>query len=81
MLGLHASTGAEDDLGRRFVGAFVNAAADAELPPDPQFRRALRAYMEWAVSEVMRVSPQGSTVATDLPIPHWSWDGLVTEPA
>jgi hemoglobin len=78
MLGLHASTGAEDDMGRRFVNCFVQAAEDAHLPADPEFRKALRAYMEWAVGEVMRVSPQGSTVAENLPFAYWSWDGLVT---
>jgi hypothetical protein len=37
--------------------------------------------MEWAVAEVMAVSPPGSVVPGRLPFPHWSWDGLVTEPA
>lgn len=80
-LGLHASTGAEDELGRRFVECFVRAADDAGLPTDPDFRRALREYMEWAVAAVMAVSPQGSVVPEGLPLPRWSWDGLVTEPA
>ena len=81
MLGMHASTGAEEDLGRRFVDCFVRAADDAQLPDDPRFRSALREYMEWAVGQVMGVSPIGSTVAPDQPIPRWSWDGLVTQRA
>jgi hemoglobin len=80
-LGLHASTGAEDDFGPRFVDCFVRAADDAQLPDDAEFRKALRDYIEWAVAEVMGVSPQGSVVPRDLPFPRWSWDGLVTEPA
>jgi len=76
VLGIHAGTGAEDDLGRRFVECFVNAADDAGLPDDPAFRRALRDYMEWAVAQVMAVSPHGSVVEADLPMPHWTWDGL-----
>jgi hemoglobin len=78
MLRLHSSTGAEDDLGRRFVDCFVKAADDARLPADPEFRKALRGYMEWAVARVMEVSPEGSSVADDLAFPRWSWDGLVT---
>lgn len=75
-LGLHASTDAEHDLGRRFVECFVGAADDAGLPADARFREALRDYMEWAVSQVMAVSPQGSKVPESLPMPLWTWDGL-----
>jgi hemoglobin len=80
MLGIHAGTGAEDDMGVRFVECFVQAADDAGLPVDPDFRGALRAYMEWAVREVMSYTPLGATVPGDLAIPHWSWDGLVPSP-
>jgi hemoglobin len=76
MLELHSRTGAEEDLGRRFVECFVRAADDAALPSDPDFRSALRAYMEWAVSEVMSYSPKDAVVPAALPVPHWSWDGL-----
>jgi hemoglobin len=76
MIGLHAGTNAEDDLGRRFVGCFVQAADDAGLPADADLRTALRSYMEWAVRDVLSYAPSGSEVATALPVPRWSWDGL-----
>jgi len=76
MLAIHAGQGMEGDLGARFVACFVQAADDARLPEDPRFREALRAYMEWAVSEVMSYSPRGSKVASNLPTPHWGWSGL-----
>jgi hemoglobin len=75
VLRLHSGTGASNDLGRRFVDCFVQAADDAALPADPEFRAALRAYMEWAVAEVMSYSPRDARVAEDLVMPHWSWDG------
>jgi hemoglobin len=75
MLALHAGTDAEDDLGRRFVACFGQAADDADLPDDPEFRAGLRAYIESAVAEVMAYSPAGAGVPADLPVPHWSWDG------
>jgi hemoglobin len=81
MLAIHASQGAEADLGDRFVTAFVRAAEDAGLPADPDLREALRSYMQWAVAEVLRYSPNGSQVPDGLPVPHWSWDGLVQAPA
>lgn len=75
LLYMHSSTGEMTDLGRRFVDCFVRAADDAGLPADPAFRAALRAYMEWAVADVLTYSAQGSVVPPGLPMPHWSWDG------
>jgi hemoglobin len=49
VLQLHAGNGDITDLARRFVVCFVVAADDAGLPNDPDFRVALRAYLEWAV--------------------------------
>lgn len=77
MMYLHSSTGADNDLGERFARDFDAAAQDAGLPADPEFRAALSAYMRWAVAQVMSVSPQGSVVPEGLPMPAWSWDGLV----
>ena len=76
VLSLHAGSGAEPDMGRRFLDCFVRAADDAGLPADPELRQAMREYMEWAVAEVMAISPEGSAVAELLPMPSWSWDGL-----
>lgn len=76
MLGIHAGTGAEDEMGTRFVNCFVQAADDAGLPADAEFRAALRSYMEWAVGQVMACSPKGFQVPSGLAVPCWSWDGL-----
>ncbi|MCW2800143.1 MAG: oxygen-binding heme protein [Aeromicrobium sp.] len=76
MLHLHSGNGDMSDLGRRFVECFVLAADDAHLPADSEFRAALRAYMEWAVDDVL--SHDEDPAPTQSPMPHWSWDGLVT---
>jgi hypothetical protein len=76
MLGIHAGQGAEHDLGARFVACFVQAADDAGLPDDPELRAGLRAYMEWAVGEVLSYSPSDARMAAGLPVPRWGWDGL-----
>jgi hemoglobin len=76
MLGIHAGQGADEDLGARFVACFAQAADDAGLPDDLDFRAALRAYMEWAVGEVLSISPPGEQAPADLPVPHWGWNGL-----
>ena len=76
MLAIHAGKGAGEDLGRRFVTCFVKAADDARLPDDRPFRASLRAYMEWAVDQVLARSPAGSEVPAGEAVPRWSWDGL-----
>lgn len=78
MLKLHAGNGDITDLGRRFVDCFVHAADDAELPADPEFRAALKSYMEWAVSEVLAYPGPADEVPADLAVPRWSWNGLQT---
>ena len=75
MLGIHAGQGAGADYGPRFVACFMRAADDAGLPDDPDFRAALRSYMEWAVEEVLSFSPQGTEVPAGLSVPRWSWNG------
>lgn len=73
---IHSGNGDITDLGRRFVDCFVAAMDDAELPADPEFRAAMRAYMVAAVAEVL--SYGDATPPPGLPMPRWSWDGPVT---
>jgi hemoglobin len=75
---MHAGNGDMTDLGRRFIECFVQSADDAGLPDDPRFRRALRDYMVWAVDDVLAYSAEGAVVPSRLPMPHWTWDGLVS---
>lgn len=75
VLKLHSGNGNIDDLGRRFVECFVAAADDAGLPTDPEFRAALRAYMVWAVKEMLSYPDRDTTIPKDLPMPGWGWDG------
>jgi hemoglobin len=76
MLEIHAGTGAGDDFGPRFIACFMQAADDARLPEDREFRDALRSYMTWAVREVLSYAPSGAQVPTGLPTHHWGWSGL-----
>jgi hemoglobin len=81
LLRMHAGNGDMGDLGRRFVDCFAGAADDARLPADPAFRAALRAYMEWAVGDVLAYSAVDAVVPGGQTVPRWSWDGLVPDPA
>jgi hemoglobin len=75
MLEIHARQGSGPEFGPRFVACFMQAADDVQLPDDPDFRAAIRAYMEWAVREVDSYAPPDSRVPADLPMPRWSWNG------
>jgi hemoglobin len=75
VLQMHAGNGDMTELGRRFVECFVAAADDAELPSDPEFRAALRAYMQWAVDEILQYGAADARVPTGQSMPRWSWSG------
>jgi hemoglobin len=75
MLGIHAGQGPGEGWDARFVACFMQAADDAGLPGDPDFRSQLRAYMEWAAADVVSYAPAGSQVKAGLPVPRWSWSG------
>lgn len=77
VLRMHAGNGEMDDLGRRFVSCFMLACDDAGLPDDREFRAALRAYMEWAVSDMIAYPDSAVDVPAGRPMPHWTWTGLV----
>ncbi len=73
---LHAGNGDMSDLGRRFADCFMLAADDAGWPADPEFRAAVRGYIDWAVAAVALSHPRDTDVPAGLPVPRWSWDGL-----
>ncbi len=76
MLEIHAGHGAPEEWGDRFEACFLQAIEDAELPDDPEFRKALRDYMHWATRQVNSYAAAGSRVSRDQPMPHWTWGGL-----
>jgi len=76
LVGLHAGNGDMSDLGRRFADCFLLAADDAGWPADPEFRAAIRGYIDWAVRAVALSHPGDTDIPAALPLPHWSWSGL-----
>jgi hemoglobin len=76
VLRLHAGNGDMGDLGERFLECFVRAMDDADLPDEPEFRAAMRAYMRWAVDNVLWYSPVDAVVPAGVAMPRWGWDGL-----
>jgi hemoglobin len=77
---MHCGNGDLSDLNRRFLACFVRAMDDAGLPDDPEFRSALRAYLEWAIDEISGRPDSAPQVPAGAPVPRWSWDGLQVNP-
>jgi hemoglobin len=76
LVGLHAGNGDMSDLGSRFAVCFMMAADDAGWPDDPEFRAAIRGYIEYAVDTVALSHPDDTDIPAGLPVPRWSWAGL-----
>lgn len=57
----------------RFAMLMSQAADDAELPADPEFRAAFIGYVEWGTRLALHNSQPGAAVAPVAPVPHWGW--------
>jgi hemoglobin len=75
VLTMHSGNGDMSDLGERFLRCFVGALDDAQLPDDPEFREAMRAYMRWAVDNVLSHA-EPDDVPPRAAMPRWDWGGL-----
>jgi len=76
MMGMHAGYGITAETGERFVECFVAAQDAVGLPDEPALRGSLRAYMEWAVADVLARQAPGTTADPDALVPRWGWEGL-----
>ena len=75
---VHSGHGPHEEMDRRAVLCFDQALADASLDGDERLRQTLHDYFSWATTTTMaRYHDTPDDVPDGLPIPHWSWDGLV----
>jgi len=77
VLRMHSGNGEHHEMDRRAEACFAQALDDADIPDSPELRRTLVAWFRWGI-EVMDSHPDTSDdVPDDLPLPRWSWNGLV----
>jgi len=76
---MHSGNGPHDEMDRLALAAFVAAMDDAGLPDDPRLRAALTDYFAWGIEDVNHAYREVDDVPDDLPLPRWSWDGLVRD--
>jgi hemoglobin len=73
MLAHHRNLGITRELQFRFVSLMSQAADDADLPADPEFRAALVGYLEWGTRLAMENSQPDAAPVQHAPVPHWGW--------
>jgi hemoglobin len=75
---MHSGNGPHEEMDRRAIVCFDDALADAGLATDDRLQRVLHDYFAWATTTTMaRYHRSADDVPARLPLPHWSWDGLV----
>ena len=57
----------------RFASTMSQAADDAQLPDDPEFRAAFVGYVEWGTRLALQNSQDDAVVVEDAPVPRWGW--------
>ena len=79
---IHSGNGPHEEMDRRAIACFDQALEDVGLTADDEVRQALHDYFTWATTTTMsRYHGSADDVPDRLPLPHWSWDGLVSEPS
>jgi hemoglobin len=77
---IHSGNGRHEDMNRRAINCFDAALQDVGLDADPRLRQVLHDYWAWATTTTMyRYHESAGDVPDGLRIPHWSWDGPVTD--
>ena len=73
MLGHHLGLSITREQRARWVALIAEAADEAGLPSDPEFRSAFVAYVEWGSRIGMANSQPGATPPPKAPVPRWDW--------
>jgi hemoglobin len=73
MVHKHHNLAISEEQRRRWVNLMCDAADEASLPDDPEFRSAFVAYIEWGTRLARHNSQPGARPPEHAPVPHWGW--------
>jgi hemoglobin len=73
MVAKHIGVAITEPQRRRWVNLIQDAADEAGLPADPEFRAAFLGYIEWGTRLALQNSQPGAEVVRQAPVPHWGW--------
>ena len=73
MVAKHIGMAITEPQRRRWVNLIQDAADQAGLPDDPEFRAAFLGYVEWGTRLALQNSRPGADVVMQAPVPRWGW--------
>lgn len=73
MMGKHLGRAITEPQRARWVQLLGEAADEAGLPADPEFRSAFAAYVEWGSRIALANSQPGAHPPPHAPVPRWGW--------
>jgi hemoglobin len=73
MLSKHRGLALTESMRRRWVALICDAADEAKLPSDPEFRSAFVGYIEWGTRLALANSQPGASPPPEAPVPRWGW--------
>ncbi len=73
MVAKHMGRGITEPQRRRWVNLIQDAADEAGLPTDAEFRSAFLAYVEWGTRLAVHFSGPAAKPPGEQPVPRWGW--------
>lgn len=73
MVAKHMGRGITEPQRRRWVNLIQDAADEAGLPTDAEFRSAFLAYVEWGTRLAVYFSGPDAVPPAEQPVPRWNW--------
>ncbi|MEV6173214.1 antibiotic biosynthesis monooxygenase [Streptomyces sp. NPDC051954] len=73
MVAKHIGRNITEPQRRRWVNLIQDAADEAGLPTDAEFRSAFLAYVEWGTRLAVYFSGPDATPPAEQPVPKWGW--------
>jgi truncated hemoglobin YjbI/quinol monooxygenase YgiN len=73
MVGRHIDKAISERQRRRWVNLITDAADEAGLPTDPEFRAAFASYLEWGTRLAVHNSQPDANPPREAPVPRWGW--------
>ncbi|MER5185047.1 antibiotic biosynthesis monooxygenase [Streptomyces sp. NPDC002896] len=76
MVAKHLGKGITEPQRRRWVNLIQDAADEAGLPTDAEFRSAFLAYIEWGTRLAVYFSGPDAVPPGEQPVPRWNWGAV-----
>jgi CDGSH-type Zn-finger protein/truncated hemoglobin YjbI len=80
MISQHLGKQITEEKRARWVELLQQAAAEAGLPNDPEFRSVFGSYIEWGTRLAVENSQTGAKPPEHMPMPRWDWNTAAGPP-